>query len=73
MLQLPIFQLWQFFLSFNIIPIFNTFINFLPFSSAQGLNDPSSHYIEGRLGGRRIWWCPSGYGCSWERFRFLII
>uniref|UniRef100_A0A5S6Q879 Single domain-containing protein n=1 Tax=Trichuris muris TaxID=70415 RepID=A0A5S6Q879_TRIMR len=29
---------------------------------AQELNDPSRNYIEGRLGNRRIWWCPSGYG-----------
>ncbi|KAI6179603.1 hypothetical protein M3Y98_00628200 [Aphelenchoides besseyi] len=29
---------------------------------AQALNDPITQYIEGRLGNRRIWWCPSGYG-----------
>lgn len=29
---------------------------------AQGLNDPITQYIEGRLGNRRIFWCPSGYG-----------
>lgn len=29
---------------------------------AQGLNDPLMQYIEGRLAGRRIFWCPSGYG-----------
>ncbi|XP_003374271.1 conserved hypothetical protein [Trichinella spiralis] len=27
----------------------------------QELNDPARNYIEGRLGNRRIWWCPSGY------------
>uniref|UniRef100_A0A1I7VZT5 Uncharacterized protein n=1 Tax=Loa loa TaxID=7209 RepID=A0A1I7VZT5_LOALO len=26
------------------------------------LHNPLSHYIEGRLGNRKIWWCPSGYG-----------
>jgi hypothetical protein len=29
---------------------------------AQALNDPITQYIEGRLGNRRIFWCPSGYG-----------
>ncbi|VBB26103.1 unnamed protein product [Acanthocheilonema viteae] len=29
--------------------------------SAQ-LHNPLSHYVEGRLGNRKIWWCPSGYG-----------
>ncbi|VDN59911.1 unnamed protein product [Dracunculus medinensis] len=28
----------------------------------QALNDPITQYIEGRLGNRRIFWCPSGYG-----------
>ncbi|KAI1730766.1 hypothetical protein Ddc_03483 [Ditylenchus destructor] len=31
-------------------------------ADAQALNDPITQYIEGRLGNRRIWWCPSGYG-----------
>ena len=57
-----IFQhLFQQFYSFLFF-IFPFFHLFFPFSSSQGLNDPSSHYVEGRLGGRRIWWCPSGYG-----------
>lgn len=29
---------------------------------AQELNDPAKSYVEGRLGNRKIWWCPSGYG-----------
>uniref|UniRef100_A0A1I8BXD1 LITAF domain-containing protein n=1 Tax=Meloidogyne hapla TaxID=6305 RepID=A0A1I8BXD1_MELHA len=63
MLPIPFHRFCQQFSSFFIFPIFNIILNYLlPFSSAQGLNDPSSHYIEGRLGGRRIWWCPSGYG-----------
>ncbi|CAK5113742.1 unnamed protein product [Meloidogyne enterolobii] len=53
-----LFQQFNSFLFF-IFPFFHLFF---PFSSSQGLNDPSSHYVEGRLGGRRIWWCPSGYG-----------
>uniref|UniRef100_A0A1I7UJJ3 Bromo domain-containing protein n=1 Tax=Caenorhabditis tropicalis TaxID=1561998 RepID=A0A1I7UJJ3_9PELO len=32
------------------------------YADAQGLNDPITQYIEGRLGNRRIFWCPSGYG-----------
>ncbi|VDD91377.1 unnamed protein product [Enterobius vermicularis] len=32
------------------------------YTEAQALNDPLTQYIEGRLGNRRIWWCPSGYG-----------
>jgi hypothetical protein len=32
------------------------------YANAQALNDPITQYIEGRLGNRRIFWCPSGYG-----------
>ncbi|KAK6041164.1 hypothetical protein COOONC_21331 [Cooperia oncophora] len=32
------------------------------YTDAQALNDPITQYIEGRLGNRRIFWCPSGYG-----------
>ena len=40
----------------------------LPIASGQALNDPSTQYIEGRLAGRRIWWCPSGYGEFFDFF-----
>ncbi|KRY68467.1 hypothetical protein T4B_4807, partial [Trichinella pseudospiralis] len=37
-------------------------IHYVKQCQGQELNDPSRNYIEGRLGNRRIWWCPSGYG-----------
>jgi hypothetical protein len=67
-----ILSIFHLILKLFIFPILNIFIFISSFSdfliSAQGLNDPSSHYIEGRLGGRRIWWCPSGYGLNKKIF-----
>ncbi|KAI6175304.1 hypothetical protein M3Y97_00674300 [Aphelenchoides bicaudatus] len=40
----------------------NTFNISAYYVDAQALNDPITQYIEGRLGNRRIFWCPSGYG-----------
>uniref|UniRef100_A0AC35TUE5 AN1-type domain-containing protein n=1 Tax=Rhabditophanes sp. KR3021 TaxID=114890 RepID=A0AC35TUE5_9BILA len=36
--------------------------SFVEFGEGQALNDPVTQYIEGRLGNRRVFWCPSGYG-----------
>jgi len=39
------------------------FLSFFVISTkSQALSDPTTQYVEGRLGNRRIWWCPSGYG-----------
>uniref|UniRef100_A0A1I7WCK9 G_PROTEIN_RECEP_F1_2 domain-containing protein n=1 Tax=Heterorhabditis bacteriophora TaxID=37862 RepID=A0A1I7WCK9_HETBA len=38
-----------------------TLLPFVYYADAQALNDPITQYIEGRLGNRRIFWCPSGY------------
>uniref|UniRef100_A0A0M3HVU0 Uncharacterized protein n=1 Tax=Ascaris lumbricoides TaxID=6252 RepID=A0A0M3HVU0_ASCLU len=38
------------------------FVIAVNFADGQALNDPLTQYIEGRLGNRRIFWCPSGYG-----------
>lgn len=47
-------------------PILITFSIYLLFSTkqadAQALADPAREYIGGYVGGRRIYWCPSGYG-----------
>ncbi|EPB77506.1 hypothetical protein ANCCEY_03415 [Ancylostoma ceylanicum] len=44
------------------VAILATFTAFVYYTDAQALNDPITQYIEGRLGNRRIFWCPSGYG-----------
>lgn len=50
----------------TILPLFSHFKrkSLVYVVDAQALNDPSTQYIEGRLGNRRIFWCPSGYGTS---------
>ncbi|KIH65830.1 hypothetical protein ANCDUO_03848 [Ancylostoma duodenale] len=44
------------------VALLATFTAFVYYTDAQALNDPITQYIEGRLGNRRIFWCPSGYG-----------
>ncbi|KAK5970797.1 hypothetical protein GCK32_020399, partial [Trichostrongylus colubriformis] len=44
------------------IGLIATFAAVVYYTDAQALNDPITQYIEGRLGNRRIFWCPSGYG-----------
>uniref|UniRef100_A0A0K0DVK2 Uncharacterized protein n=1 Tax=Strongyloides stercoralis TaxID=6248 RepID=A0A0K0DVK2_STRER len=47
---------------FYIFPICLILAFFIDYTNGQALNDPITQYIEGRLGNRRIFWCPSGYG-----------
>ncbi|VDP06425.1 unnamed protein product [Soboliphyme baturini] len=45
------------------------------------MNDPSRNYIEGWLGNRKIWWCPSGYGylsycpqpSDWDNYNWCCV
>jgi hypothetical protein len=49
--------------------MFTHFLAF-PLASGQALSDPNTMYIEGRLAGRRVWWCPSGYGTIYTYILF---
>jgi hypothetical protein len=72
---LPIITIFAFLSSkfFNIFThSFSHQFSALPLSSAQALNDPTTQYIEGRMAGRRIWWCPSGYGDDFVLFKYNI-
>jgi len=46
----------------HMLAVFLTVAYFVHEIQGQELYDPSRNYIEGRLGHRKIWWCPSGYG-----------
>jgi len=46
----------------HMLAVFLTVAYFVHEIQGQELYDPARNYIEGRLGHRKVWWCPSGYG-----------